>query len=366
MENKPTYPSATKGLLVIEDMEDNHRRNAYAKLCALRDTGREYPVSVLESLRAEIAKRDTANNFVPTPEKKEPSLPSGFVDLLAALAYDVNKLSVFDNLADLKTSLGLVTEKITGQVNKLKETGQTASYFKQVEPVSPLLASTTVLRETAAFQELTSLVNSLETYSVVTLGDLSEISPADFATVRFSTPQAFLDATTLLCSAGLTWNPTSVVLSVDGYINRILNPNVSDITTFVTNAEGRLHKCLVEFDLILNTSRSRNVGLWAVPGFVELLDGIDRIFSGVKRRVSLAASTVGTMLFAQGHTAANAHFGIAKLNNTQAFKHQVTLYLNRVTQRAFRANSPIVDRPVVEDVAPSGASDTCSCGVCAG
>lgn len=336
MEVNQTYNSASKGRLYIPDMEDNHLRNAYAKLCRLRDNGEDYPVAVLASLKAEIAKRDTAKNFVPTAEKKEEGaggLPEGFINFLAELAHDIG------NLAILNPGIGEINTKVqsfTQKVNSLGEVKVNLTGEKACDVPTPKLSKETELKDVAAFQDSATLLNSLATYGITTVGDLADISISDFATVRFSTPQAFLDATNLLYMAGLNWSNTSVILSVDGYINRILNPNVSDITTFVMSAEGRLQKQLDKWAVVKAASVQSDEELQDSPQVKEILAAIDRIFSGVKRRVALAASTVGTSLFARGYTSTTAHDVIGQLNNTMAFKHQVTLYLNRVTQRVLR------------------------------
>lgn len=335
-----TYFSASKGYEIpLTEMENNHLNNAILKLQRAQDSGAPVPSELLDALKQEQGRRNAASQGVVTAPAEV--VTKAEVDQQAATqpAAPPEPIHPAPDLGVLAASLVAVAQQITAGLIKPADLGDrltklSASVNNVILPgvssapnpvavaVSPTNGSTLLVHlDPAAYPSLTSryLLNSLASYGITTVAGLSTLSAVDFGAVRFSTAQAYAEASSLLSSLGMNWHIASSILLRDGFINPVLNPNASAIEVFVTEATARLARA--------------SAFLASRPGAEGGLPTIERIFSGIKRRLSLAASVVGTTLLARGVTSATASSAVNALNTSQAFKHQVRLYLSRVFGR---------------------------------
>lgn len=331
----PQYYSASKGTYVpIHEMEQHHLDNAIKKLQREQESGAPVPVNVLNGLLTEQARR-TAAKAAEQPAE-QPSKPA------VEITQTPEALGV--NLGALAASLVTVTHRLTsgalqGQLDPVKikqladavneavlSTGGANIEFSSVAPITGDTPLDTL--DSKKYPHLTArlLVNSLRSYSITTVGQLATLAHCDFGAIRFSTAGAFVEALDVVSQAGLTWAAASRILVNDGFINRVLNPNASAIGLFASEATSRLNKAIVGL-------RSPNTTLSSVQT-------IERIFDGIKRRLSLAASVLGTSLLARGRTSITA---VPVLDNmahlSVPFRYQVKQYLGRVESRIARIDS---------------------------
>lgn len=342
--NTQQYYSASKGThLPLHEMEQHHLDNAIKKLQREQENGSPVAINVLNGLLAEQQKRKAANpNTQPATQAEQPAQP----------AVEITADPVFEgvNYGVLAASLAAVTQRLTSGtlqqtldparikqlvdainaavVNSGGATGEAQFTVAVISGSTPLAALAN-----AQYPELTSklLLNSLSGYGITTVGQLARLSYCDFGALRFSTATAFIEALDLVAKAGLTWGTTSSILIFDGYINRILNPNASEIDVFVGEATARLNKAVG--------------GLHGASSTLSSVQSIERIFNGIKRRLSLAASVLGTALLARGRTAATAVPALGTMPQLSTpFRNQVKHYLTRVEQRVAR-----IERDALED-----------------
>lgn len=329
----PQYYSASKGTYVpIHEMEQHHLDNAIKKLQREQENGSPVPVNVLNGLLAEQSRRAAAKAAEqPAEQPQQPAKPA--VEITPTPSQETINFGV------LAASLVTVTHRLTSGV--LQANLDPAKIRQLADAVNAAVVSTGgVNTETAAeiagttpldsidgkkYPHLTSklLLNSLRGYGVTTVQQLAGLSYCDFGAIRFSTAEAFVEALDIVAQANLTWATYSKLLVNDGYINRILNPNASPIDTFVGEATLRLNKAVV--------------GLRSTATTLTSVQAIERIFNGIKRRLSLAASVLGTSLLARGRTAATAGPVLDNMTNLSTpFRYQVKQYLSRVESRVAR------------------------------
>lgn len=354
----PQYYSASKGTYIpIHEMEGNHLINTIKKMQREKENGSPIPEQVFQALLNEQAKRDAANaktqEAAPTPEPETYVVPKAVaVDAAAAAALDLGDI----NLGVLAASLATVTQRLTRGViqtgtdsQKLRKLVEAVNdVVNQTGGVTVETAVTTVTGTTLLenvdgkkYPHLTAklVVNSLRGYGITTVQQLASIAPCDFGAVRYSTAQAFADATALLEEAGLTWGTTSVILINDGFINRVLNPNASAIAVFTAEASSRLNKAMT--------------GLYTGHARAAALVTIERIFNGIKRRLGLAASTLGTSLLARGYTPSTVSPVLAnQIGLSTPFRNQVRQYLERVASRVARIEA---ESSATSQCMPAGA-----------
>jgi len=349
-----TYFSVSKGQEIpLHQMENHHLNNAILKLERDQSLGAPVPLAVLAALKAEQGRRkgeqgvQQATQAQQQATQAQQQATSGWTSVIpsdggpapatATEGNDTPSSSVptMSTVVGLATDLhNAITQFTAGQLSEAKfeevlknlESAINASKKAPVEKVTSKVNSPnslTALSElpSAKFPALTSrtLLNSLATYGVTTLAQLSGLSRADFAAVRFSTPAAYLEVQELFDTYGLDWAPASTLLVNDGRISSTLNPNASDIALFTREAERRLH----------------------AAGTAELT--IERVMSGVKKRLSLAANVVSTSLLVRGITTEPAlTYWLTPLNVSEAFKQQVRLCLARMISRVQAAYPAVV------------------------
>jgi len=363
-----TYFSVSKGQEIpLHQMENHHLNNAILKLERDQSLGAPIPLAVLAALKAEQARRNgeqaqqqatqaqqqaTQAQQQATQAQQQATQASGpYISPEASAPPVSNKQPASESptapsfvtfAADVHTALTQFTE---GQLSAAKLTERLQSLAaainshggKSTEKVTPTPsardASLVLLKDlqSAEFPALTSrvLLNSLATYGVTTLAQLSALSRADFAAVRFSTPAAYIEVQQLFANYGLDWAPASTILINDGRISSTLNPNASDIAVFAREAERRLKKA---------------DGLFAPEASIE------RVMNGVKKRLSLAANALSTSLLVRGLTSEPAvQNWLASLTVSEAFKQQVRLCLARMIARV-QATYPSV---VTSEITPT-------------
>lgn len=353
----PQYYSASKGTYIpIHEMEGNHLINTIKKMQREKENGSPIPEQVFQALLNEQAKRDAANaktqEAAPTPEPETYAAPKTVVDAAATAALDLGDI----NLGVLAASLATVTQRLTRGViqtgtdsQKLRKLVEAVNDVVNqtggvtVETAASTVTSTTLLENVDGkkYPHLTAklVVNSLRGYGITTVQQLASIAPCDFGAVRYSTAQAFADATALLKEAGLTWGTTSVILINDGFINRVLNPNASAIAVFTAEASSRLNKAMT--------------GLYTGHALAAALATIERIFNGIKRRLGLAASTLGTSLLARGCRPSMVSPVLAnQIGLSTPFRNQVRQYLERVASRVARIEA---ESSATSQCMPAGA-----------
>lgn len=328
----PQYYSASKGTYVpIHEMEQHHLDNAIKKLQREQENGSPVPVNVLNGLITEQQRRAAAK-AAEQPVEQKPATP--------AVEITTNPEPAVINFGVLAASLATVTHRLTSGVlqanldpNKIKQlvdavndaVVSTGGVNVDSSPTSVTGATALDSLDGKKYPHLTAklLLNSLRSYGVTTVQQLAGLAYCDFGAIRFSTAEAFTEALELVAQAGLTWAGSSRILINDGYINRILNPNASAIDVFVGEATLRLNKAIV--------------GLRSPATTLASVQTIERIFNGIKRRLSLAASVLGTSLLARGRTADTAGPVLDNMTNlTPPFRYQVKQYLSRVAARVAR------------------------------
>lgn len=320
-----TYYSGSKGQEIpLVEMEDNHLKNAILKFRREQEKGSPIPTALLDALIAEQTRRTPATKTEDTPTTNTPSVVTSPPDLAVLAARLVT-------VANQLTEGRLTSDGCATQLSQLAD-----SVNQVILPVTnnPVVLDTTVrvsgdtvlaTLNRGAYPALTAqlLLNSLAAYGVVTVRDLSALAPVDFGAVRYSTPLAYVEALALFREVELSWNSQSSILLRDGAINRVLNPNASDIGDFVQVAAIRLTAATDR------VNRGHASSAYGIPA-------IERIFSGIKRRLALAVSVIGTSLLARGLPAQTAATVLAGLQVTRPFRHQVQLYLNRWYGRIMR------------------------------
>ncbi|RTL07780.1 hypothetical protein EKK58_01145 [Candidatus Dependentiae bacterium] len=333
----PQYYSASKGTYVpIHEMEQHHLDNAIKKLQREQENGSPVPVNVLNGLLAEQSRRAAAKAAEqPVEQPQQPAKP--------AVEITVTQTPEAINFGVLAASLATVTHRLTSGVlqanldpEKIKQLADainaavvsTGGVNAEDHPGTDRDYTGATLLEAVdgkKYPHLTArlLLNSLRSYGVTTIQQLAGLAYCDFGAIRFSTAEAFAEALELVAQVGLTWAGSSRILVNDGYINRILNPNASPIGVFVGEATLRLNKAVA--------------GLRSPSTTLTSVQAIERIFNGIKRRLSLAASVLGTSLLARGRTAATAGPVLDNMTNlTPPFRYQVKQYLSRVAARVAR------------------------------
>ena len=318
-----TYFSASKGFEIpLTEMEENHLNNAICKLESEQASGAPIPVNILSALKEEQAKRKVISQ--PKSEEAKADAPAQATPpppdlgvLVASLTAVAQQLTA----GLLKpVDLGAQLQELATAVNKVilppATTASAATACSELTVDSPLIGL-----DSGLYPALTSryLLNSLAAHGIRTLSNLASIAPCDFGAVRFSTADAFVEASELFQQVGLTWGTSSVILAQDGFINHVLNPNASPIATFVTEASSRLQ-------LAVEALAWRGAAPFSKAA-------IDRIFNGIKRRLSLAANVVATVLLARGITDVTSMDAVCNLTTSAPFKNQVRLYLDRVFRR---------------------------------
>lgn len=330
LASKPTvYHSASKGSIPISEMEKHHLNNAILKLQREKEAGQSVPEDVLAALIAEQTRRQPPASSTPPAVETAPATP----------ATEITPTPQPVNIGVLAAGLAAVTQGLTE--GKIQQQLPTDKLAKLAAALDELIASSS-LNQAAAdkvtyggvesvelkdanlplaqllnlhYPQLTSplLLKSLHRYGIVTVNDLAGIAACDFGAVRFSTAGAFIEASRLLADYGLNWCTESRILVHDGAINRVLNPNASAIDVFVKETTRRLNATRRTYDAA----------------------AVDRIFSGIKRRIALAVSVLGTSLLARGHnvdTAAPLLAGLPAVSDS--FRKQVKLYISRMSARA--------------------------------
>ena len=333
------YYSHSKGKDVeISQMEKFHLINTILKLQKERDSGQAYPAAVLQDLLEEHAKRVARGEItdfgnVSTPDK--PVAEKVEVNALAALANLPDDASENDALSKLLKEIGELTTSLTSGPSQQKIIDAARVLATKVNafnaspaaaPVAPKPAASDIRLEAYPTAFPTLLLNSLAAYNVTTLEQLSQLTVSDFGAVRFSTPQAFIEATSLLRLNQLRWSDTSRILVNDGYVDRRLNPNASAIAVFVQEAENRLTAIL----------HGRTVSQLSLH-----TEAINRVFEGIKRRVALAASVAGMAIMARGLVGDARKTAISRLPASVPFQRQVNLYLDRLASRVASIDAPI-------------------------
>ena len=330
-----SYSSASLGRdVLLTDMEDHHLNNTITKLTRERDAGMPYPTEVLRDLQAEQARRRngslatsgiTQQAAQPEPQASpaSPTLVDATCSLLKAVINDLGERKPLFDAVGFDLKFNDLMSNVVSFVNSNTPSGIKA-LAASGPPITPVAApargpigGTRLADLPSIYPSLRTplLVNSLRNYGVVTVSDLSALSRADFAAVRYSTTPAFLDARRLFQDTVLNWNNVSTVLLRDGDINRTLNPNVSPIETFVREAELRL----------TNT---------------QSISAVGRVMDGVKRRISLAAQVAGTLILASGYTStAAAEAAVLRIpHRSLTFKQQVLTFLQRTVTRVASVN----------------------------
>lgn len=342
----PSYYSASKGTYVpIHEMAQHHLDNAIKKLQREQENGFSVPINVLNGLLAEQSRRAAAKPAEQTVEQAESAKP--VVEITA------NTEPSAVNFGVLAASLATVTNRLTSGVLQAnlnpERIRQLVDAVNAVvvdtggvnpESATDTVTSTTVIETLSKteYPHLTTrlLLNSLRSYGVTTVGQLARLAYCDFGAIRFSTAEAFVEALDVVSKAGLNWaaSSTSTILANDGFINRILNPNASSIEVFTNEASSRLNRAVAGLRSLVPGAPGR----WAAVRASTL--AIERIFNGIKRRLSLAASVLGTSLLARGRTAATAVPVLDNMTNlTAPFRYQVKQYLTRVESRVARIDS---------------------------
>ena len=354
-----TYYSASKGVdIPLEDMEQHHLQNAIRKFQKAKEAGELYPPAVLLDLEAELARRNKPETTTPatpveavvTPVMQEEIKPVESVAPPATMEApktisDVAPVPALESLSSLMAKTNEVFTQLRRGTDNEQLNAQLQHLAVAINALDAVLntsdESVTASTPLSNIQILPSnlstklLVNSLMTYGVYTLQDLTYISAVDFGAVRFSTSEAFYKLHGLLQRVGLNWNTNSTILINDGAINPIINPNASLITDFVHEANSRMAFLLHNYPVVSTT---------------QAIASLDRLFDGIKRRLALAVSVLGTTYLAQGLNAVTARAQITALNTSVAFKHQVTIHLTRIAQRVTRLAAATPPVRVLEDV----------------
>lgn len=329
----PSYYSASKGTHVpIHEMEQHHLDNAIKKLQREQENGSPVPINVLNGLLAEQSRRAAAKAAEQPVTQAEPAKP--------AVEITPNAEPPAVNFGVLAASLATVTNRLTSGVlqanlnpERIKQLVDAVNAVVvdtggvNPEPSTYTVTSATTIESLSKteYPHLTArlLLNSLRSYGIVTVGQLARLAYCDFGAIRFSTAEAFVEALDVVSKAGLNWATSSTILANDGFINRILNPNASSIDVFTNEASLRLNRAVA--------------GLRSPATALTSAQAIERIFNGIKRRLSLAASVLGTSLLARGRTANTAVPVLDNMTNlTAPFRYQVKQYLSRVEARVAR------------------------------
>jgi hypothetical protein len=323
-------------------MEQHHLDNALKKFEREKENGSPIPTNVYNALLAEQQRRrgptaGATTTAVPATPAVEITPTNNVAPTVAAVDAAAKAMASVD-FGNLAASLATVNQRLTAGLLQQNLDPQLIQQLADVINGVVNCTGGSGLREeagvittdtrldtlpTEAYPHLTAklITNSLRGYGVQTVGQLALLAPCDFGAVRFSTAEAYADASRLLASVGLGWNKASSILINDGYINRILNPNASAINTFIGEATARL-------------TRASN-GLGVAHSRAASLKEVERIFNGIKRRLGLAASVLGTSLLARGITAATAQTVLGpQIHLSVPFRNQVKLYLDRVSTRA--------------------------------
>ena len=330
----PSYYSASKGTYIpIHEMEQHHLDNAIKKLQREHENGSPIPIDVLNGLLAEQSSRAAAK------AAKQPVAQTNSVQ--PAVEITPNAETPVVNFGVLAASLATVTNRLTSGVlqanlnpERIKQLVDAVNaVVVDTGGVNPEPSTYTVTSATTLLSSLNAneyphltaklLLNSLRSYGITSVGHLARLAYCDFGAIRFSTAEAFVEALDVVAKAGLNWATSSTILANDGFINRILNPNASSIDVFTNEASSRLNRAVA--------------GLCSQATALTSAQAIERIFNGIKRRLSLAASVLGTSLLARGRTASTAAPMLDNMTNlTAPFRYQVKQYLSRVEARVAR------------------------------
>lgn len=296
-----TYFSTSFGReILINQLQSQHLSNAISRLERQKQEGRldTTQASTLIALTMERERRRlNETKTAPPPPTATPAAPVvTFAELaqkLTTLANGIAEGNTTDPLLQKLASVingGAIVEPATTPVRKT---------------ATPLYDGATRLNRVFSQR----LSNSMASYGLNTMGDLRTISPEDFAAIRYSAVADYQSALAALEIAGSSFACTSAILIHDGRVNSQLNPNVSDIKVFVDEAGSRLGTCRRPSEL-------------------------ERLFQGIKRRVSTAINLEGMRILAQGYrgTAADTEVDGLQLRSP-AFKAQLKRYLKVMVTR---------------------------------
>ena len=178
--------------------------------------------------------------------------------------------------------------------------------------------------ENCLFQAVNSPVNktvtnSLKSYGIYTLRDLSNYSVFDFCAFRFTNGENVYYATQLLEKAGLSWNAVSSVIINDITLNPILNPHASSANKFMEQIEQRYIEEIEPF---------YNEGLAAA--FIEQATLLVR---AIKKRINRAVNTLATVLVVKRTSNKETEKFINKLGVSTGFKKMTTASVLRMNKR---------------------------------
>ncbi len=288
------YESQSKGPIEIQDMESTHLDNTIKKFENKKAQGEAIPEQLLSALKEEQLKRTTQTTqpslqgeAIKDKQDVEPSqvLPDYLESFAEAVQHGAHVL------APVSPALAHLTRQLAERL-----TAYRIAVLKKRDTLGPTISPDSFLTDLSGDREATYLtvpllVNSLSrNYNVRTVRELSYLCPADFAAVRYAVPEAMLDADRILRRAGLNWASTSSILAADGRINRNWNPNAAPIESFISSANTQIEELLGRLRCNPNYQGTRE----------DVAVELACLFQGVKRRINLAVSVLGTYLLARG------------------------------------------------------------------